>query len=170
MTTRRLAKAAEAIRETVSTTVLFELRDPRVKNVTILSAEAAPDMKTAKVYVSVMGTPKEQSLCLHGLESARGFIQAKLADRLQTRYTPVLTFVLDPAVKKSIEASRRLREVLPPEPDADDDDESALTDLEDAGDVAAEEVSTPDDFRRHVSEREAESPPADLGIDVPRSD
>lgn len=170
MTTRRLAKAAEAIRETVSTTVLFELRDPRVKNVTILSAEAAPDMKTAKVYVSVMGTPKEQSLCLHGLESARGFIQAKLADRLQTRYTPVLTFVLDPAVKKSIEASRRLREVLPPEPDADDDDESALTDMEDAGDVAAEEVSTPDDFRRHVSEREAESPPADLGIDEPRSD
>src|SRR5688572_9645134 len=106
MTTRRLAKAAEAIRETVSTTILFELRDPRVKNVTVLGAEASPDLKTARVFVSVMGSPKEQSLCLHGLESARGFIQAKLADRLQTRYTPVLKFVLDPAVKKSTETSR----------------------------------------------------------------
>lgn len=123
MTTRRLAKAAEAIRETVSTTILFELRDPRVKNVTVLSAEAAPDLRTAKVYVSVMGTPKQQSLCLHGLESARGFIQAKLADRLQTRYTPVLKFVLDPGVKRSIEASRLLREVIPPVSDEGDDDE-----------------------------------------------
>lgn len=112
MTTRRLAKAAEAIRETVSTTILFELRDPRVKNVTVLGAEAAPDLRTAKVFVSVMGTPKEQSLCLYGLESARGFIQAKLADRLQTRYTPVLKFVLDPAVKRSAETARLLRETL----------------------------------------------------------
>jgi len=112
MTTRRLAKAAEAIRETVSSTILFELRDPRVKNVTVLGAEAAPDLRTAKVFVSVMGSPKEQSLCLHGLESARGYIQAKLADRLQTRYTPVLKFVLDPAVKRSAETSRLLREAM----------------------------------------------------------
>ncbi|MBI1345445.1 30S ribosome-binding factor RbfA [bacterium] len=134
MTTRRLAKAAEAIRETVASTVLFELRDPRVKNVTILNAEAAPDMRTAKVYVSIMGTPKEQSLCMHGLESAKGFIQAKLADRLQTRYTPVLTFVLDPAVKKSIEASRLLREVLPPpvEEDEDSDSEELSDDTDDS--------------------------------------
>ncbi|MDX1969015.1 MAG: 30S ribosome-binding factor RbfA [Planctomycetaceae bacterium] len=135
MTTRRLAKAAEAIRETVSTTILFELRDPRVKNVTVLSAEAAPDLRTAKVYVSVMGTPKQQSLCLHGLESARGFIQAKLADRLQTRYTPVLKFVLDPGVKRSIEASRLLREVIPPVSDDNDDDEE-WEDEEDDGDFA----------------------------------
>lgn len=131
MTTRRLAKAAEAIRETVSTTVLFELRDPRVKNVTILSAEAAPDLRTAKVYVSVMGTPKQQSLCMHGLESARGFIQSKLADRLQTKNTPVLTFVLDPAVKKSIEASRVLREVFPGETSESMDDEEIPDDDDD---------------------------------------
>jgi len=142
MTTRRLAKAAEAIRETVSSTVLFGLRDPRVKNVTVLSAQAAPDMRTAKVYVSIMGTPKEQSLCMHGLESAKGFIQAKLADRLQTRYTPVLTFVLDPAVKKSIEASRLLREVLPPPSDDDDDEEESLEhDLLETDDETAEAES-----------------------------
>jgi ribosome-binding factor A len=111
MASRRIAKAAEAIRESVSSTILFELKDPRVKNVTVLGAEPAPDLRTAKVYVSVMGTPQQQSLCMHGLESARGFIQAKLADRLQTRYTPVLKFVLDPAVKRSAETSRLLREL-----------------------------------------------------------
>jgi ribosome-binding factor A len=135
MTTRRIAKAAEAIRESVSTTILFELRDPRIKNVTVLRAEAAPDLRTAKVYISVMGTPKEQSLCLHGLESARGFIQAKLADRLQTRYTPVLRFVLDPAVKRLADASRLIREALPPDeaatdeaedPEFDDDEEDSV--------------------------------------------
>jgi ribosome-binding factor A len=145
MTTRRLAKAAEAIRETVSTTILFELRDPRVKNVTVLGAEAAPDLRTAKVFVSVMGSPKEQSLCLHGLESARGFIQAKLADRLQTRYTPVLRFVLDPAVKKSVETSRLLREAQGlPADEPVDEDESDEFEPNESDIVADEHADTPD--------------------------
>jgi len=136
-----LAKAAEAIRETVSTTILFELRDPRVKNVTVLGAEASPDLKTARVFVSVMGSPKEQSLCLHGLESARGFIQAKLADRLQTRYTPVLKFVLDPAVKRSTETSRLLREAMgPPAEETDSDDEA-----DDEADVINDEIAASPD-------------------------
>lgn len=137
MTSRRLAKAAEAIRESVSSTILFELKDPRVKNVTVLRAEAAPDLRTAKVYVSVMGTVKEQRLCLHGLESARGFIQAKLADRLQTRYTPVLTFILDPSVKRSIEASRLLRDVLGP---ASPSDPNELDDALEAEDDESDPV------------------------------
>jgi ribosome-binding factor A len=135
MTSRRIAKASEAIRESVSTTILFELKDPRVKHVTVLRAEAAPDLRTAKVYISVMGTPKEQSLCLHGLESARGFIQSKLADRLQTRYTPVLKFVLDPAVKQSIETSRLLRDLAPAEAsDSSDPDDPADFDVPDLDD------------------------------------
>lgn len=137
MTSRRLAKAAEAIRESVSSTILFELKDPRVKNVTVLRAEAAPDLRTAKVYISVMGTVKEQRLCLHGLESARGFIQAKLADRLQTRYTPVLKFILDPSVKRSIEASRLLRDVLAPASSSDTDE---LVDASEAEDDESDPV------------------------------
>ncbi|MEX0701277.1 MAG: 30S ribosome-binding factor RbfA [Planctomycetales bacterium] len=109
---RRTLKVAEAIRETVSTAVLFELRDPRVRNVTVIRAEVSPDLRHAKVYVSVMGDEKGQSLSLHGLESARGFLQKKVADRLQTRYTPQLAFVLDESVKKSVEASRLIREAL----------------------------------------------------------
>ena len=113
MNSRRTLRVAEAIRETVSTLILFELRDPRVKNVTVLAVEVSGDLKHAKVYVSVMGDEKTQQLAMHGLSSARGFIQSKIADRLQLRYTPILKFVLDEGVKKSIEASRILREVLP---------------------------------------------------------
>ena len=113
MNTRRVAKAAEAIRESVSTTILLGLRDPRVKNVTVLRAEVSGDLRAAKVYVSVMGDAKTQSLTMHGLDSARGFIQAKVADRLQTKNTPVLKFVLDPGVKFSAETSQTLRAVLP---------------------------------------------------------
>lgn len=112
MSSRRIAKVAEAVREIVSTVVLFELKDPRVKNVTVLRADVSPDLRNAKVYVSVMGDEKTQQLSLHGLNAARGFIQSKIADRLQTRYTPVLRFVTDPAVKLSIAASAVIRDAL----------------------------------------------------------
>ncbi len=146
MKSRRIARASEAVREVVSTTVLFELRDPRIKQVTVIGAEVAPDLRTAKVYVSVMGDPKQQSLAMHGLESARGFIQSKIAERLDTRYTPVLKFVLDPSVKKSIEMSRVLRETLgdavsnesvemSKSDDRDDEAESELDGDEDAEDA-----------------------------------
>ena len=111
MHSRRIAKASEAVREVVSSTILFQLRDPRIQHVTVLHAEVAPDMRTAKVYVSVMGDAKQQSLTMHGLESARGFIQSKIAERLDTRYTPVLKFVLDQGIKRSIEISQALREI-----------------------------------------------------------
>lgn len=112
MSSRRIAKVAEALRETVSTTVLFELKDPRVKNVTVLHTEVSPDLRSARVFVSVMGDEKAQSLALHGLRSARGFIQSRIADRLELRYTPILQFVLDPGVKLSVQASSIIREAL----------------------------------------------------------
>ncbi len=108
----RLARVAEVIREVASETILFELRDPRVKGVTVTRSEVSGDLQHAKVYVSVMGTPGEQELCLHGLRHAAGFIQSKLASRLKTRFTPVINFVLDQGVKKSIEVSRLINEAL----------------------------------------------------------
>ncbi|MCX7410660.1 MAG: 30S ribosome-binding factor RbfA [Planctomycetales bacterium] len=92
--------------------MLFGLRDPRVKNVTVLGAEVAQDLRAAKIFVTVMGDAKAQSLAMHGLNSARGFIQSKVADRLQTKHTPIISFVLDPSVKKSIEISRALHGLL----------------------------------------------------------
>src|ERR1700730_9439526 len=112
MKTHRLARVAEAIREVASETILYDMRDPRVKLVTVTRAEVSGDLQHAKVYVSIMGTEKEQKLTLNGLRHATGFIQSKLAKRLQTRYTPVLQFVLDDGVKKSIELSRILNEEM----------------------------------------------------------
>lgn len=111
---RRLLKAAEAIRGVVSMAILTELRDPRVKNVTVVGVEVLPDMKSAKVHVSIMGSEKEQHLCLSGLQNSAGFLQKKIAERIESRYTPRLTFVLDQGVKNSLEINRILREVLPP--------------------------------------------------------
>jgi ribosome-binding factor A len=119
---RRLLKAAEAIRGVVSMAILTELRDPRVKNVTVVAVEVLPDMKSAKVHVSIMGSEKEQQLSLWGLQNAAGFLQKKIAERIETRYTPRLTFVLDKGVKNSLEVNRILREVLPPAPAGPDDE------------------------------------------------
>jgi ribosome-binding factor A len=112
MKTHRLARVAEAIREVASETILYELRDPRVKMVTVTRAEVSGDLQHAKVYVSIMGTEKEQNLTLHGLRHATGFVQSRLASRLQTRFTPVITFVKDEGVKKSIEMTRLINEAL----------------------------------------------------------
>lgn len=113
MKTHRLARVAEVIREVAAETILFELRDPRVKkNVTVTRAEVSGDLQHAKVYVSIMGSESEQKLTMHGLRHATGFVQAKLAKRLQIRFTPALTFVLDEGVKRSIEITRLINEAL----------------------------------------------------------
>src|SRR6476469_8581969 len=110
MKSHRLARVAEVIREVASETILFELQDPRVKNVTVTRAEVSADLQHAKVFVSIMGTPKEQDLTMHGLRHAAGYVQSKLGGRLKTRFTPAVKFVLDEGVKKSIEITRLINE------------------------------------------------------------
>lgn len=124
MNSRRTARIAQAILEQVSTTILFGLKDPRVKNVTVTGVEVSPDVRSAKVKVSIMGDETQQSLCLHGLNSARGYLQSKVADRIQTRYTPILHFELDQGIKKSIETARILREVLGSNPSTEQIEEA----------------------------------------------
>ena len=112
MKAHRLARVAEVIREVASQTILFELGDPRVKGVTVTRAEVSGDLQHAKVHVSIMGTAQEQKLCMHGLKHAAGFVQSRLAGRLQTRFTPTIKFILDEGVKKSIEMTRLINEAL----------------------------------------------------------
>lgn len=112
MVSRRTAKVARAILEAVSSTVLHGLKDPRVKNVTVIHVDVSEDIRTAKVYVSVMGTEKVQALTMRGLKAARGFLQSKVADRLQTKNTPILTFILDQSVKRSAASSALIRQAL----------------------------------------------------------
>jgi ribosome-binding factor A len=112
MSSRRALKAAEVVREVVGMAILAELKDPRIRDVTVTHVEVSPDLRYAKVHVSVMGDEKRQRLSLEGLRSASGFLQSKLGKRIEARYTPKIEFVLDMGVKKSIEVARILKEVL----------------------------------------------------------
>lgn len=141
---RRVLKVAEAIREVVSMAILTELRDPRIRNVTVTFVEVSADLRHSKIHVSIMGDDKQQQLSLHGLESAAGFLQSKVASRLDLRYTPRLAFVLDQGVKKSIEVSRILAEVLPREPaenieSGDEQDQSPAVEPRDDEEPGGEE-------------------------------
>ena len=111
MSARRLLKAGEAIREVVAMAILTEIRDPRVKNITVIGVEVAPDMREAKVLISIMGSESQQATSLRGLQNAAGFLQAKIAERIDTRYTPKLTFVADEGVKKSLAVAQILDQI-----------------------------------------------------------
>jgi ribosome-binding factor A len=113
VSSRRLLKAAEAVREVVSMAILTQVRDPRIKDVTVTRVEMAPDMRSATVHVSVMGSPAQEQLALRGLARSAGFLQAQIAERIETRYTPRLRFEIDHGVKHSLEIARVLGEVLP---------------------------------------------------------
>ena len=116
--------------------ILAEIKDPRVQGVTVTHVEMSGDLRYAKVHVSVMGTETQQNLSLRGLQNAAGFLQSKIAERIETRYTPRLEFHLDQGVKKSIEVARILREVLPPPPEPED-----LAPDEVGGEAAVDDVS-----------------------------
>lgn len=93
--------------------ILTQVRDPRVQDVTVTGVEMAPDMRSAIVHVSVMGNETKQELALRGLAHSAGFLQSQIAERIDTRYTPRLTFKLDRGVKHSIDIAKMLDEVLP---------------------------------------------------------
>ena len=124
MPSHRSLRMAEAIREVVSSAILFEVADPRVRSVTVLRVEVSGDLRNATVYVSIMGSPAEQDLSMAGLRHAAGFLQSRVAARLQTRFTPILSFKKDDSVKKSIEISRLIDTAIAADrdrhPEADD--------------------------------------------------
>ena len=107
MTRRRIHKISEAVRQVVSTAILTDLWDPRVKNITVTKVGISGDM----IHISVMGSDKEQELSLRGLRHSKGFLQSKIAEKLSLRYTPVLSFELDQGIKRSFEMSQLLDQV-----------------------------------------------------------
>ena len=160
-----MARVSEVIRETAATAILLELKDPRVKNVTVTRAEVSGDLQHAKVFVSVMGSEKEQQLTMHGLKSAAGFVQTKIASQLTSRYVPHITFVLDDGVKKSVEIGRMIRE----------ESERLAADKAAAGIVDSDEADDEDDLEDDETDspekvEHAEQPgPADGSANHPDS-
>ena len=135
MTSRRALKAAEAVREVVGMAILAELNDPRIRDVTVTHVEVSGDLRQAKVHVSVMGDDTKQRLSLRGLQSAAGFLQTKVAKRIDTRYTPRIEFLLDQGVKKSIEVARILHEVLPRPPEELDEEPDEESECDESGEA-----------------------------------
>ena len=144
MSSRRALKAAQAIREVVSTAILLELKDPRVSGVTVTMVEVSGDLRAAKVYVSVMGDEARQRLCMAGLNSSTGYLQKRVGARIDTRYTPRLKFVLDEGARNAMTVTRILKEVLPPEPEETGDPEPAAeTAPESTADPASQDEVRP---------------------------
>lgn len=136
MSSRRLLKAGEAIREVVASSILTELRDPRVRDVTVVGVKVSPDMREAKVSVSVMGDESQQQLSLRGLQNAAGFLQSKIASRIDTRHTPRLQFVIDKGVQHSLLVGEILEKIKRERDPALDETESGVAtqdDMDQAG-------------------------------------
>jgi ribosome-binding factor A len=96
-----------------------ELKDPRIGFVSITAVRMSPDLRQARVRVSVLGNPDEQKASMAGLVSAKGLIKHELGRRLQNlKFSPELRFELDPSIEYSVHIAELLKEVLPPAPAA----------------------------------------------------
>jgi ribosome-binding factor A len=103
-----MRRVNEAVREVVSARIAEGLRDPRIGFVTVTAVETSPDLRQARVYVSVLGTDDERAATLAGLASAHGVIQQAVATELRMKRTPTLQFVFD----ESIDRGMRITELL----------------------------------------------------------
>jgi len=95
MTGGRMRRVDEAMREVLSGAITTELKDPRVGFVTVTAVETSPDLRHARVYVSVLGKDSVRRRSLDGLRSAHGYLQRRVADELHLKHTPTLDFSYD---------------------------------------------------------------------------
>jgi ribosome-binding factor A len=104
----RMRRVNEAVREVVSARLAEGLRDPRIGFVTVTSVDTSPDLRHARVYVSVLGSDDERAATMAGLGSAHGLLQQTVATELRMKHTPTLEFVFD----ESIDRGMRITELL----------------------------------------------------------
>ena len=110
-----MRRVNEAVREVVSEGV-GELKDPRIGFVTITGVETSPDLRHARVFVSVLGSEAKRRKTLAGLAAAHGVLQARVARELRMKRTPQLAFEYDPTVERGVRMTKLIDE-LAPEPD-----------------------------------------------------
>jgi ribosome-binding factor A len=112
-----MRRVNEAVREVVSEG-LGELKDPRIGFVTVTGVETSPDLRQARVYVSVLGSEAKRRKTIAGLSAAHGVLQARLARELRMKRTPQLAFEYDPTVERGVRMTQLIDELAP-----EDDDE-----------------------------------------------
>jgi ribosome-binding factor A len=110
----RADQVGAQVREEIMQIIRRNLKDPRIGFVSITQVRMSPDLRSARVRVSVLGDETEQKQTLAGLRSATGLIRHELGRRLENlKFSPELRFELDPSIEYSVHISKRLREILP---------------------------------------------------------
>ena len=104
----RMRRINEVLREVVGAAISNELSDPRIGFVTVTSVETSPDLRAAKVFVSVLGGEEEREATLEGLRSSHGVIQSRIAAETRMKRTPTLTFRYDDTIEKGVRISELL--------------------------------------------------------------
>ena len=108
----RMRRINEMLREVIGTAIATDLSDPRIGFVTVTSVETSPDLRTARVYVSVLGDEQAREATLEGLRASHGVIQSRIAAETRLKRTPTLTFRYDETVEQGMRISRLLEEEL----------------------------------------------------------
>jgi ribosome-binding factor A len=108
----RMRRVNEAVREVVSEG-LGDLKDPRIGFVTVTGVETSPDLRHARVFVSVLGSEAKRKRTLIGLAAAHGVLQARLARELRMKRTPQLAFEYDPTVERGVRMTQLIDELAP---------------------------------------------------------
>jgi ribosome-binding factor A len=117
MTTGRMRRVDEALRQVISDALATELKDPRVGFVTVTDVRTSPDLRHARVYVSVLGADggvsgeQEREDTLTGLRSGHGFLQARIGRELHLKRTPALEFLYDDTTDRAMRVEELLEEV-----------------------------------------------------------
>ena len=122
------------VQRVLAETIRGEIKDPRISPWTsVVSVEVAPDLKSCKAWISVLGDEEVRKSTLEGLRSAVGFMRNKLAREINLRNTPEITFIMDQSIEYGVNMSRRIDEVIA------QDDENAKDREEDADGEEPEE-------------------------------
>jgi ribosome-binding factor A len=106
-----MRRVDEAVREVLGDAVTKDLKDPRVGFVTVTEVRTSPDLRQARVFVSVLGTDEEKVATLDGLASAHGLLQARIARELRMKRTPALQFLLDDTAEKAAKLEALIEDV-----------------------------------------------------------
>jgi ribosome-binding factor A len=111
---RRSERVADVVRAELSRLLLTEAHDPELKHVTITEVEMPPDLKSARVFFSRLGTETERARAAEGLARAAGFLRREVGRRCGLRYAPELHFQIDRSLERGARVEELLAEVLPP--------------------------------------------------------
>ena len=108
--TERMRRVNLALREVVAAAIASDLEDPRIGFVTVTSVDTSPDLRSARVYVSVLGDAEAVEASLEGLQSAHGFLQGRVGSELRLKHTPALSFFHDDTAERAQRLERLMDE------------------------------------------------------------